>query len=118
MLSVTINGGIKRFSELGKKDNSNPDKSKYKRFVAGVRIQYNATFAGSSWSCTETGCVSLRIQSLNRLMKGIDAVFLLLDEVAIGDLSFSAKLSRINIRSMDVQISVILKNQGHDSIIQ
>ena len=40
MLSVTINSGIRLFDEIGKKDNSNSDKSKYKLVNIGD-IVYN-----------------------------------------------------------------------------
>lgn len=40
LISVTINEGIKRFSELGRYDNSSEDKSKYKRVRPGD-IAYN-----------------------------------------------------------------------------
>ena len=36
LISVTINDGIKKFSELGRHDNSNEDKSKYKCSAAGI----------------------------------------------------------------------------------
>lgn len=59
MLSVTTKSGIKRFDELGKKDNSNPDKSKYKRLVQGD-IAYNSMrlWQGASGLSSETGFVS------------------------------------------------------------
>lgn len=59
MLSVTIKSGIRRFDELGRKDNSNPDKSKYKRIVAGD-IAYNTLrlWQGASGLAQETGFVS------------------------------------------------------------
>lgn len=40
LISVTINDGIKRFSELGRHDNSSDDKSHYKR-VEVNDIAYN-----------------------------------------------------------------------------
>ena len=41
LLSVTIGSGIKKFSELDRHDNSNTDKSKYKRVCIGD-IAYNS----------------------------------------------------------------------------
>jgi len=41
LISVTINDGIKKFSELGRHDNSNDDKSKYKKVCVGD-IAYNS----------------------------------------------------------------------------
>ena len=41
LLSVTINDGIKKFSELRRHDNSNDDKSKYKKVCVGD-IAYNS----------------------------------------------------------------------------
>jgi type I restriction enzyme S subunit len=59
MLSVTINNGIKRFSDLGKKDNSNPDKSKYQLVQTGD-IVYNTLrlWQGASGISHEKGFVS------------------------------------------------------------
>lgn len=41
LLSVTINDGIKKFSDLNRHDNSNQDKSKYKKVCIGD-IAYNS----------------------------------------------------------------------------
>ena len=41
LISVTISDGIKKFSELGRHDNSNQDKSKYKKVCIGD-IAYNS----------------------------------------------------------------------------
>ena len=41
LISVTINDGIKKFSELGRHDNSNDNKSKYKKVCVGD-IAYNS----------------------------------------------------------------------------
>ena len=41
LISVTINDGVKKFSELGRHDNSNDDKSKYKKVCIGD-IAYNS----------------------------------------------------------------------------
>ena len=49
LISVTINDGIKRFSELGRHDNSNEDKSKYKRVCIGD-IAYNSMSKGAGMS--------------------------------------------------------------------
>ena len=76
MLSVTINGGIKRFSELGKKDNSNPDKSKYKRLVAGD-IAYNTMrlWQGALGLALETGFVSPAYTILKPANEGVSMQF-------------------------------------------
>ena len=59
LISVTINGGIKRFSELGRHDNSNEDKSKYKKVCIGD-IAYNSMrmWQGASGYSPYNGIVS------------------------------------------------------------
>lgn len=59
LISVTINSGIKRFSELGRKDTSNEDKSHYKKVVAGD-IAYNSMrmWQGASGYSPYDGIVS------------------------------------------------------------
>lgn len=59
LISVTINSGIKRFSELGRKDTSNDDKSHYKKVVAGD-IAYNSMrmWQGASGYSPYDGIVS------------------------------------------------------------
>lgn len=59
MLSVTINSGIKKFSELGRHDNSNEDKSKYKKVSVGD-IAYNSMrmWQGASGYSLYEGIVS------------------------------------------------------------
>lgn len=59
LLSVTINDGIKRFSELGRHDNSNDDKSKYKKVCIGD-IAYNSMrmWQGASGYSPYEGIVS------------------------------------------------------------
>jgi len=59
LISVTINEGIKRFSELGRHDNSNEDKSKYKRVCVGD-IAYNSMrmWQGASGYSPYEGIVS------------------------------------------------------------
>ena len=59
MISVTINDGIKKFSELGRYDNSNDDKSKYKKVCVGD-IAYNSMrmWQGASGYSTYEGIVS------------------------------------------------------------
>lgn len=59
LLSVTINDGIKKFSELGRHDNSNDDKSKYKRVCIGD-IAYNSMrmWQGASGYSIYEGIVS------------------------------------------------------------
>ena len=59
LLSVTINNGIKKFSELGRHDNSNDDKSKYKKVCVGD-IAYNSMrmWQGASGYSPYEGIVS------------------------------------------------------------
>lgn len=59
LLSVTINYGIKKFSELGRHDSSNEDKSKYKKVCVGD-IAYNSMrmWQGASGYSPYEGIVS------------------------------------------------------------
>ena len=59
LISVTINDGIKKFSELGRHDNSNDDKSKYKK-VCADDIAYNSMrmWQGASGCSPYEGIVS------------------------------------------------------------
>ena len=59
LISVTINDGIKKFSELGRHDNSNDDKSKYKKVCVGD-IAYNSMrmWQGASGYSSYEGIVS------------------------------------------------------------
>ena len=59
LISVTIGSGIKKFSELGRHDNSNDDKSKYKKVVIGD-IAYNSMrmWQGASGYSPYNGIVS------------------------------------------------------------
>ena len=59
LLSVTINSGIKKFSELSRHDNSNNDKSKYKKVCVGD-IAYNSMrmWQGASGYSKYEGIVS------------------------------------------------------------
>ena len=59
LISVTISEGIKKFSELGRHDNSNEDKSKYKKVCVGD-IAYNSMrmWQGASGYCPYEGIVS------------------------------------------------------------
>ncbi len=59
LISVTINDGIKKFSELGRHDNSNEDKSKYKKVCIGD-IAYNSMrmWQGASGYSPYEGIVS------------------------------------------------------------
>ena len=59
LISVTINSGIKKFSELGRHDTSNDDKSKYKKVVIGD-IAYNSMrmWQGASGCSPYNGIVS------------------------------------------------------------
>ncbi len=56
---MTISSGIKKFSELGRHDNSNDDKSKYKKVVIGD-IAYNSMrmWQGASGYSPYNGIVS------------------------------------------------------------
>lgn len=59
LISVTINDGIKKFFELGRHDNSNDDKSKYKKVCVGD-IAYNSMrmWQGASGYSPYEGIVS------------------------------------------------------------
>ncbi|URN96671.1 MAG: restriction endonuclease subunit S [Candidatus Pristimantibacillus lignocellulolyticus] len=59
LISVTINDGIKKFSELGRHDSSNEDKSKYKKVCVGD-IAYNSMrmWQGASGYSPYEGIVS------------------------------------------------------------
>lgn len=59
LISVTINYGIKKFSELGRHDSSNEDKSKYKKVCVGD-IAYNSMrmWQGASGYSPYEGIVS------------------------------------------------------------
>ena len=59
LISVTINDGIKKFSELGRHDNSNEDKSIYKKVCVGD-IAYNSMrmWQGASGYSPYEGIVS------------------------------------------------------------
>ncbi len=59
LISVTIGSGIKKFSELGRHDSSNDDKSKYKKVVVGD-IAYNSMrmWQGASGYSPYNGIVS------------------------------------------------------------
>ena len=59
LLSVTIGSGIRKFFELGRHDNSNEDKSKYKRVYVGD-IAYNSMrmWQGASGYSPYNGIVS------------------------------------------------------------
>lgn len=59
LISVTINEGVKKFSELNRHDNSNDDKSKYKKVCVGD-LPYNSMrmWQGASGYCPYEGIVS------------------------------------------------------------
>ena len=59
LISVTINEGVKKFSELNRHDNSNDDKSKYKKVCIGD-LPYNSMrmWQGASGYCPYEGIVS------------------------------------------------------------
>lgn len=73
LISVTLNDGIKKFSELGKHDNSNDDKSKYKKVCVGD-IAYNSMrmWQGASGYSPYEGIVSPAYTVLSP-KPGIDA---------------------------------------------
>lgn len=73
LLSVTINDGIKKFSELNRNNNSNEDKSKYKKVHKGD-IAYNSMrmWQGASGYSPFEGIVSPAYTVL-RANNGIDA---------------------------------------------
>ncbi len=75
LLSVTINEGIKRFSELERHDSSNQDKSKYKKVCIGD-IAYNSMrmWQGASGFSDYEGIVSPAYTVL-KPHDGIDARF-------------------------------------------
>ena len=59
LISVTINEGVKKFFELNRHDNSNDDKSKYKKVCIGD-LPYNSMrmWQGASGYCPYEGIVS------------------------------------------------------------
>ena len=59
LISVTINDGIKKFSELGRHDNSNEDKSKYKKVCVGdIAYKSMRMWQGASGYSPYEGIVS------------------------------------------------------------
>ena len=75
LISVTIGSGIKKFSELGRHDNSNDDKSKYKKVVIGD-IAYNSMrmWQGASGYSPYNGIVSPAYTVITPFF-GIDSKF-------------------------------------------
>ena len=75
LISVTIGTGIKKFSELGRHDNSNDDKSKYKKVVVGD-IAYNSMrmWQGASGYSPYNGIVSPAYTVITPF-SGIDSKF-------------------------------------------
>lgn len=75
LLSVTIGSGIKKFSELDRHDNSNTDKSKYKRVCIGD-IAYNSMrmWQGASGRSPYEGIVS-RAYTVVKPIGDIDTQF-------------------------------------------
>lgn len=75
LLSVTIGSGIRKFSELGRHDNSNEDKSKYKRVSVGD-IAYNSMrmWQGASGYSPYNGIVS-PAYTVIKPFEGIDSKF-------------------------------------------
>ena len=74
LISVTIGEGIKKFSELGRYDNSNEDKSKYKKVCVGD-IAYNSMRmwqGASGWSPYE-GIVSPAYTVLSPIKEVVDS---------------------------------------------
>ena len=77
LLSVTINEGIKKFSELGRHDNSNEDKSKYKKVCIGD-IAYNSMrmWQGASGYSPYEGIVSPAYTVLSPNFELVDSLFI------------------------------------------
>lgn len=75
LISVTIGSGIKKFSELGRHNNSNDDKSKYKKVVIGD-IAYNSMrmWQGASGCSPYNGIVSPAYTVITPF-SGIDSKF-------------------------------------------
>ncbi len=75
LISVTIGTGIRKFSELGRHDNSNDDKSKYKKVVVGD-IAYNSMrmWQGASGYSPYNGIVSPAYTVITPI-DGIDSKF-------------------------------------------
>ena len=75
LLSVTIGSGIRKFFELGRHDNSNEDKSKYKRVYVGD-IAYNSMrmWQGASGYSPYNGIVS-PAYTVIKPFEGIDSKF-------------------------------------------
>ena len=75
LLSVTIGSGIKKFSELDRHDNSNTDKSKYKRVCIGD-IAYNSMrmWQGASGFSPYEGIVS-PAYTVVKPNEGMDSLF-------------------------------------------
>ena len=74
LISVTIGEGIKRFSELGRHDNSNDDKSKYKKVCIGD-IAYNSMrmWQGASGCSPYEGIVSPAYTVLSPITTVVDS---------------------------------------------
>ena len=74
LISVTINDGIKKFSELGRHDNSNDDKSKYKKVCVGD-IAYNSMrmWQGASGYSSYEGIVSPAYTVLSPVVDAVDS---------------------------------------------
>lgn len=75
LISVTIGSGIKKFSELGRHNNSNDDKSRYKKVVVGD-IAYNSMrmWQGASGCSPYNGIVSPAYTVITPF-SGIDSKF-------------------------------------------
>ena len=75
LISVTIGEGIKKFSELGRHDNSNDDKSKYKKVCVGD-IAYNSMrmWQGASGVSIYRGIVS-PAYTVVKPNDGVDSLF-------------------------------------------
>ena len=74
LISVTINDGIKKFSELNRHDNSNDDKSKYKKVCVGD-IAYNSMrmWQGASGFSPYEGIVSPAYTILSPIRDIVDS---------------------------------------------
>ena len=74
LISVTINDGIKKFSELNRHDNSNENKSKYKKVCVGD-IAYNSMrmWQGASGFSPYEGIVSPAYTILSPIKDAVDS---------------------------------------------
>ena len=104
LISVTIKDGIKKFSELGRHDNSNEDKSKYKKVCIGD-IAYNSMrmWQGASGYSPYKGIVSpaytVLSQKENVFSRCIDYQFKLSQMIHVFQINCFRKMDRLNRKS-------------------